>query len=335
MVTLSAKWVSLELLELLEEKEYKVHSRFDSGCNLSVEDILCYIGNKNDMKLPYAVIINQEDVQKLNMVSDFYWNSIKQQFESANLIIQTEDAVRFSSKIEKKSYLGDTVLTDDGPQDDFAQSKLSLIAQAIDETLMTGFDKPIADLMPEKNSDVAELLRCIHGANQRIEKSDSINQDDIDATRIRNILKKFVGYGKGLTPSGDDFLQGVLYIQQLTNKLESIDMNHTDADKTGSHNTAAGDTFLQVLTDLLNTGYTTDTSVHYYRCAMRGLFTEPLVNIATAYANVEQDESGATNLNDTKATIQSNMDKLLTFGHTSGRDTAAGILAAVKGMELL
>lgn len=285
MVTLSAKWISAELLEILSKKAYEVHSRFDSGCNLKVEDILCYIGNKHDTKLPYSVILKREDVpilqqlfQKEQVTEHWIWNEDRGQFEAGALIIETACADSFCSSI-KKAKPG-------------AQETLRQIVQAIDEELMTGFDLPVRDLLPEANRNTAELIQCLQSN---------------DKENIRRVLKKVVGYGKGLTPSGDDFLQGIIYISELL------------ADKNSA---GTSQEFQHVLINLINHGYTTDTSVHYYRCALRGMYTEPLLQLANISDN-------------SKDMIQTSISSLLAFGHTSGRDTAAGILAAVKGMKIL
>lgn len=318
MVTLSAKWISVELLEKISkessetaagytsEQTYSLHSQFDSGCNLKIEDVLCYIGNKNDTKLPYAVILGQEDVPKLTRIlqtgqgmNQWTWNREKNQFETKTLLIETRSAAPFSSALPKRKLVESALL--------------QAISETIDENLMTGFDLTIRELMPENNKKTKALLQCLHSQ---------------DKEQIQTALKKVIGYGKGLTPSGDDFLQGILFVNELLTAGDS--QSNAEVSKEFCSSTqksrffphAVSEMFQQVLLDMINNGYTTDTGVHYYRCALQGLYTEQLLQLANG-------------LDNSKETIQKSINKLLTFGHTSGRDTAAGILAAVKGMKIL
>lgn len=321
MMTLSAKWIAEELLELLSEHEYEVHSTFDSGFNLRVADILCYIGNKYDMKLPYAVILNSGEYAKLQCSEaqlrgqTFRWNPSARQFESKDCIIQTAQAKTYNSCLK-------TVITDQASR----QEACEILKQVID-----------ADYAIGENLPVAELLRIMDG-NRNSSDSEEWNDEMLLSPQelsdemtsspqkqeeyAQRILRGVVGFGPGLTPAGDDFIEGIIYIYYLFGIRLS-------------------DTFTEVLTDMLATGYTTDTSVHYYHCAMRGMFSQPLLELAEALS--QKPEATKSNMCDTQ-NIENNarhtiehvkrcIHTLYTFGHTSGHDTAAGILAAVKGME--
>lgn len=280
MITLSAKWVAEELLSLLSDQEYKVHSVFDNGFNLQVGDVLCYIGNKYDMKLPYAIILEGAEIRKMSRIqnlpeTNFSWDEQQKCFtsdESGRIMISVQAGMEYSSKLTSE-HISDR------------EKAVREICSVIEPS--HGVAVPTEELLQVLRSNCAE--------------------------DIRNVLKRVVGYGQGLTPSGDDFLMGILYTYQLL----GIEVSHT---------------FLDTLTDMVNHGYTTDTSVHYYRCAMRGMFSEPLLELAGALVNPDGKMQLLHTVPSRERARQS-IEKLLTFGHTSGKDTAAGILAAARHVE--
>ena len=60
MRSLSAKLAASELFEALKEDEaYRIHSQFESGCNLARPPFLCFIGNKNEALVPYGILLNK------------------------------------------------------------------------------------------------------------------------------------------------------------------------------------------------------------------------------------------------------------------------------------
>jgi hypothetical protein len=109
-------------------------------------------------------------------------------------------------------------------------------------------------------------------------------------------LRSLVGRGPGLTPAGDDAIVGILAVLH----------------RLGPHNAVAP--LVAALTPLLDR--TTAISAHFLRLAMRGAFTEALVDVVDAVATTD----GPTDVQ---------IRRLLATGATSGADALAGVVAAL------
>lgn len=121
-------------------------------------------------------------------------------------------------------------------------------------------------------------------------------------------LVKNIGYGIGLTPSGDDFLIGVMAVLASIQKL----------------NPAAGEAF-QCLQKQIPQGIakTTDISAHYLSLALSQHFSKP-VQWLIYYLFT------ATEIPTIEATITTNLN----IGSSSGADTVAGIVYCIKKLLL-
>lgn len=113
-------------------------------------------------------------------------------------------------------------------------------------------------------------------------------------------LNQFIGLGEGLTPSGDDFLVGLLWALWVG-----------EADRLPGF-----DTFLYAVQSTLHK--TNDISAQMLWFAMHRRFTEPLVALARVSDPMEC--TGA-------------FKRIAAFGHTSGFDTLCGLLVGLKTTE--
>ena len=147
------------------------------------------------------------------------------------------------------------------------------------KNLFTGFDMTIEELLYKEKEKIQELYRAF--------KSN-------DKDYIVMSLKRWIGRGRGLTPSGDDFLQGILFVNEMYPILSKR--------------------FKEGIGDLIEKGYTTDISKNYFISALQGLYTEPLLQFYKALE--KQDIVG----------IRKSVIGILRFGHTSGVDIVTGLL---------
>lgn len=125
--------------------------------------------------------------------------------------------------------------------------------------------------------------------------------DLMDAALTRNlsqideILRYWIGRGEGLTPSGDDMLAGMLAVDAVTGMFT--------------------DTFRLHLSELVeNEALTTDISREYLKYALKRDFSSVVTGVLNALLQKDTD-----NLNE-------RTKELLRVGHSSGLDTAFGIL---------
>lgn len=278
---MQAESISVELMKLLRDKEaYDVHSCFESGFNIKVKEFLCFIGNKQNVLLPYGILLKQQYIPSLLEVLDgekisFVWNKEKNQLVAEEIIIELEGCKYFSSFLNQRPHR-------------ISKCYFELLKDNIDMNLKTGMGLSLSQL--------------ISGENVRRDRLYSSFQSK-DKDSIRSALLKWIGYGLGLTPSGDDFLVGILFANTIYPIL--------------------GQKFLGELEKIVKEEkYTTDISTHYFISAFEGCYNDALIDMYQALITVD------------KKLVRESIDKVLQFGHTSGRDMMAGILGGlIYGLE--
>lgn len=133
---------------------------------------------------------------------------------------------------------------------------------------------------------------------------ETMSQPDLDrAVRFEIFsrqLNQFIGLGEGLTPSGDDFLVGLLWA------LWVGEADHLPGFAT----------FLYAVQSTLHK--TNDISAQMLRFAIRKRFTEPLISLARVSDPTDCAEA---------------FKRITAFGHTSGFDTLCGLLVGLKITE--
>ncbi|UUX35314.1 DUF2877 domain-containing protein [Fundicoccus culcitae] len=115
-----------------------------------------------------------------------------------------------------------------------------------------------------------------------------------------NALQNLIGAGPGLTPSGDDFLQGMIFIEKVLgveNKLHSL------------------------VEEGLKVRLTTDVSLSYYQAIFEGYANEPLINL------LQSIQMGS------EIGIQKALNHLQNYGETSGYDLLLGILVYLQKLK--
>ena len=137
----------------------------------------------------------------------------------------------------------------------------------------------------ELGEAIAELFFC-DGDDRRTQ---------ID--RLGRSLERFVGLGEGLTPSGDDFIVGLLWSMATDKRLSTA--------------------LLPIMRRALipRTTRTNFISGQMLRYAGEAQFTEPLVRLARA---------------DERTRLCAVFEDIAAFGHTSGLDTLCGLLSGLK-----
>lgn len=127
-----------------------------------------------------------------------------------------------------------------------------------------------------------------------------IESDLADTNFQTEFIKYFIGRGKGLTPSGDDMLMGIL-LAEKARKRNGI--------------------WIQALRDQLVERATTEVSQAYYQALFDGHTSSHFVELLTA---VSQDDF-------------SNWDVLIenisNYGHTSGWDTLFGLFLYMENQK--
>ena len=118
------------------------------------------------------------------------------------------------------------------------------------------------------------------------------------AGQLPHLLRQIVGYGPGLTPSGDDFLVGLLWAHTLCPFLPG-----------GCLEAIHQAVFCRPATTL--------TAENYYRYALAGRFSQPMVQLGAALRQGQWDDADRA------------LEALLGLGHTSGQDLWLGAYAGL------
>lgn len=269
--------VSAELMKLFKDnEEYVVHSCFESGFNMKINDFLCFVGNRQNTKLPYGILLREQHISSLLELIEgrklsFVWNKDKMQLSSEEIIIELKECLCFSSFLKQRH---------NKPQ----KYWFDLLKDNIDMNLKTGLGLSLSQLIEDENVKRERLYFSFQS-----KEKDS----------IRSALLEWIGYGLGLTPSGDDFLVGILFANTI--------------------NPILGENFLQVLRGLVREKkYTTDISTHYYMSAFENCYNDALLDMYHALMTADGKM------------IKRSIYKILQFGHTSGCDMMAGILGGLN-----
>lgn len=279
MVNIKVQAAALELLPLLSHKTYAIHSCFENGCNIIIEDRLCFVGNKNNGLLPYGLLINRQDTALL-----------KKHLQSSNLGLKWNEACHSLEGDGLRLLFKNTRLYDSrfGTKNNtLPHNSLSLLKASVNLTLKTGFGPTIGELTAPENSEVNALIESLGTSDTR---------------QASNTLRRWMGRGLGLTPSGDDFLLGILFVNHIQPILSQPFYNQLKA-------------FAKEQI------YTTDVSNHFYRCAFKHLFSQIFINLYKALEVSDPQH------------LKRGIQALLSVGHTSGRDMLSGIVVGLGMVE--
>lgn len=236
--------------------------RFDHGLNLSCEGTLIFLSGPDSPLCPFGVRLPEGD--------------------AARLLAGTEIGQRFIWTGEQFRGSGLSVCC--------AGARRVALSQAPVPQLPEGLSRWLeGDGVPP-----SPCTEALEAWSQRLFQT---------LGRLRghweNLLRQCVGYGPGLTPAGDDFLVGLLWVHAWSPFFPA-----------------------RCLDDLRKCLFlrpsTTRTSLNYYRHALEGRFSQPLIRLGEAMAREDWREADRALL------------ALLALGHTSGRDTWAGIRAGLR-----
>lgn len=268
-----ARSVSINALKELGEKN-KVHSRFRNGVNLQGKENLIFIDDERQGQLPFGIHLKGSDLKSLlslDTVNELYFRKFEKEIIFGNHILDMSRAKLFSPKLPTNSPT--------------SQIALDMVYHKLEEMdFENGLGMTIRQMLSGENPLINELRKAISSH---------------DIKDIKNILSMVVGRGKGLTPSGDDILVGLIYLHHIKKFISR--------------------TFLQVLKQTISKNtLTTDISKTYYMAAFSGLFGSILLNLHKAMLRESMNE------------INFCIRRIIDYGHTSGRDTLSGIALGIN-----
>lgn len=249
-------FVSQSVLDTLGNSEsLTVHSIFDNGINIKGDDRLIFLGKQDG---PSALNIEQRLIPVITQlkVGDTL------QYENQHLVLNTIGLTLDFNTSQSKSY-------DLSPKDILPFTKDKVVRMILGYDFQTGFDISTQELL------------------------DTLNQK-LDANPVA-YCKHLFGRGKGLTPSGDDFLLGMIAYNHVKPYLN--------------------EEFFQCMDEKMRLKQTTDISLNYLKDACDGLFTEDIIKLFEAMQRGDN--------------VVARIYNIASFGHSSGKDTLSGIVCGI------
>lgn len=282
-------------LLLCENNIGHVHSIFANGFNIKMGDSLIFIGTKKNGLLPFGVHLTPEDTSRaishLTINENVFWNENILTLEFKEMSISLKNGTIFKNEpcpVNNNSLY----------KDQFANLKILLSSH--DQS--TGLEINIRKFL-KKYEDNADI-------NWSKEEQFILWLIDAILTNDPSLLEKtlrfILGRGRGLTPSGDDIMVGILAFDSITHFLP--------------------DKFFNKLSDLVEKEpITTDVSKEYLRYALKHEFSSTVTDLINLIGSNKPWLSDGP------------YKRLLEVGHSSGLDTLFGILIGMlvfhKGTE--
>lgn len=258
---------------LNENSVGNIHSVFQTSFNLVFHDRLVHVGSLGTPVSAFGVNIPRTSLQQLlNRISA--GNSVR--YEDGKIMI-------YASNHEAKIKL-----------DKLSEVDLRLSRLPIER-------------MDVKNNEIFRLINQIDflgdsGVIQSAKESSMLNefifaQSDHKKV-IKAIIEHFFGRGIGLTPSGDDFISGLIMAESCFSDDSSC---------------------REELSEFLSSHSTTDVSRSYYQCLLNGYVSE-------SFKYLLNNLSGTVEIAKAIRLVKN----VTNYGHTSGIDTLFGIQVALK-----
>ena len=266
----------------------RVHSLYRSTINLIKDDTLLALHTQEKLLTPLSVRIscNQEELTALEIGrEDFFL------IKNNSILICSN---RYPYRVKLYTNLTDTTSVYDSKIDsakqDFDPDRIQLWAAIVlKSSQVNGLNSLLANPIPGD-----PILHVFAGREQLIKQAVLIK----DWSSVSENLTDLIGLGIGLTPSGDDFLCGLL-----------AGFLYTHA---SSHD------FFQILREkiLLSLRNTNDISAQFLKSSLQGHFSYTLLNfIYLVESNMKFD----------CLTIQELSSEFEKIGHSSGMDSLYGL----------
>ncbi len=288
-------------LFLIKNKKGTIHSIFNNGMNIRMGERIIFIGTMKNGRLPFGIHLQNdiahELLQSVHSPSPVIWKERTGElfFETANVYLNLRSGIPFSNKMNEHNDHVELC----------TRNIKEMITTLVETEEKTGLDVDIEQFILDYLTEGK-----IEPHNQTVQKIYELMNAVFseDAYEVDTVLRYFLGRGKGLTPSGDDHLVGILAIHHGFQ--------------------AFSPTFLSTLKKIVeHDSITTDIGKEYLLYALKGEFSSFILNIIN---NLQEK--------DHQLELKKHLQDILAMGHSSGIDTAFGLvigLLALRKEQLL
>lgn len=243
----------------------KIHSVFDGSFLIQIKNQLIHIGCYQQYVASFGTYIERS-----------LYGALLPYLKVGNVVTVTDETFSVYSRLGVK-----TIALD------FTELDLEVHPVPMDDQLI----EDLHQLITEQTQNMRVGLQ-LDNTFSRIQED--LMTANLSEQAWQRVVTYLVGRGKGLTPSGDDFLVGYLLVMKL-------------------FNTQRAQALSQALTQTPLS--TTDVSKAYLLSCVKGYVSSPLHEL---YQAVQRE-----------AVTSKNINRVMRIGHTSGRDMTFGIKVGV------
>lgn len=275
-LTFEKAYISSYVRQLILQQgsiQARIHSIFSNGFNLKYNDSLLFVGKNEESLSAIGFAINTADLELI---------------QSA---LTVGDPVKIS------------------PFFSSSEEKLSLTFTCYTRPLVTTALFPSIQSIDLSIPHVTQEQISKSGLLHHLEEADVWTQSGFASSQLTQLYNNFVsliststvssliGAGVGLTPSGDDFLQGMILFEAIT---------------------GSGSFLKNLVKQQLQHRSTTDVSLAYYEALFDG------------YVNVQWIKLCSAILTENEQQLIEAIKKIQAYGATSGNDSLVGVLTFLK-----
>lgn len=275
-LTFEKAYISSYVRQLILQQgsiQARIHSIFSNGFNLKYNDSLLFVGKNEESLSAIGFAINTADLDLI---------------QSALTVGDPVKISPFFSSSEEKLSLTFTCYT------------RPLVTTAIFPSIQS-IDLSIPHVTQEQISK--------SGLLHHLEEADVWTQSGFASSQLTPLYNNFVsliststvssliGAGVGLTPSGDDFLQGMILFEAIT---------------------GSGSFLKNLVKQQLQHRSTTDVSLAYYEALFDGYVNVQWIKLCTAILTENEQQ------------LIEAIKKIQAYGATSGNDSLVGVLTFLK-----
>ena len=249
--------------EILAKNHFaKIHSVFPNGFNLNFNGELVYISYHQEGLLSARGISIDQSV--FDAITPYLKIGVQVRVKEQQLVFYTRPYIFTVHFTERKV------------------KDLKVLPLTEDELEAFGFQSRLEQLNLLKHSGFATNENLMMILNE-IKRENEVNT---------NHIKRLIGAGIGLTPTGDDFLQGLIFMEQTLQNRPHIQT---------------------LVEEQLTQRSTTDVSLSYYQAIFDGYSNEPLVLLAQAIKEGNEEA------------FHQAISYIRQYGETSGYDLLTGM----------
>ena len=249
--------------EILAKNHFaKIHSVFPNGFNLNFNGELVYISYHQEGLLSARGISIDQSV--FDAITPYLKIGVQVRMKEQQLVFYTRPYIFTVHFTERKV------------------KDLKVRPLTEDELEAFGFQSRLEQLNLLKHSGFATNENLMMILNE-IKRENEVNT---------NHIKRLIGAGIGLTPTGDDFLQGLIFMEQTLQNRPHIQT---------------------LVEEQLTQRSTTDVSLSYYQAIFDGYSNEPLVLLAQAIKEGNEEA------------FHQAISYIRQYGETSGYDLLTGM----------